>query len=345
MNLSEKTRDIYSKRIDCLRDAMYSAGLELLAINAGPDLSYFTGLQFHISERPVILLISQSKEPLIFFPEFESEKVQSSVLPLVSFPYDEVRLKWAACLSAAFKSLVLKDNKVGVNPISIRFLEVQLLQEAAPEMQIVSAVNILSQLRQKKDQTEVENITTAILIAQQALEKTLPFISIAKTEKEIANELVIQLLKAGSDPELPFSPIVATGENSANPHALPTERKIKSGDLLLFDWGARFNGYVSDLTRTFAIGEISQEFKSIYEIVREANQRARESLLESTTCHQIDQTARNVIEKAGWGKFFTHRTGHGIGLEAHEEPYIQSGNQTKLENGMVFTIEPGIYLP
>jgi Xaa-Pro dipeptidase len=336
---------MYRERIENLKTTMMSTNLELVAINAGPDLFFFTGMQFHVSERPVILVVGKIGEPAIFYPEFESEKVQSSHLHLSRFAYDENRSKWIARLSMLFDSLVTKRNKIGVNPTSFRFLETQLIQEAFPGLTITSAANIFTNLRQTKDTRELDFISASIQIAQKALENTLTFITKGKTEQEVANELVVQLLRAGSDSELPFSPIVAAGENSANPHAFPSDRQLRDGDLLLIDWGARYKGYVSDLTRTFAIGNVDEDFHKIHQIVRDANSSAREFTSDKVTSHLVDRAARKVILDAGYGALFTHRTGHGIGLETHEEPYIQEGSDTLLKSGMTFTIEPGIYLP
>ena len=327
--------------IDMLRLSV----LDGIAINAGPDLVYFCGLQFHVSERPVILLITPATNPFIYFPEFEMEKVQKADITLIPIPYPEDRSIWSALLSKTEDTISLKNKNIGVNPTSFRFLETDLFQRTFPECTIVSAQNLFSELRQIKDDTESANIKKAIGIAQDSLENTLPYITIGKTEREIANELVVQLLRAGSDAELPFQPIVAAGENSANPHGIPSNRKFHAGDLVLIDWGARWNGYCSDLTRTFAMTNISPEFEKIGQIVESANQSAREVKLISMTSHHLDQSARDVIVAAGYGKYFTHRTGHGIGLEAHEEPYIQKESQNELKDGMVFTIEPGIYLP
>ena len=164
------------------------------------------------------------------------------------------------------------------------------------------------------------------------------------SEKEIANELVIQLLRAGSDPGLPFEPIVALGENSANPHAVPSDRALHRGDLLLVDWGASYRGYLSDITRTFTFGDVSSELINAGRIVVQANQAASAYGRAGVSAGEVDRAAREVIEAAGFGEAFFHRTGHGLGLEAHEEPYIYAENKLILTPGMTFTIEPGIYL-
>jgi Xaa-Pro dipeptidase len=332
-------------RINSLIELLKHNQMQALVLNAGVDLTYFCGLQFHLSERPVVMIISSTSEPILIHPELESEKVKSSLIPLKSIPYGEDQSQWIKSFIQAFKDLHLENKKVGVSPTSIRFLELELLKMASPDSFFVSAAKELACLRVVKSSGEISSIKKAVEIAENALQNTLLFIKIGKTEKEIANELTLQLLRAGSDTELPFYPIVASGPHSANPHAVPTERKLTSGDFLIIDWGARFNGYVSDLTRTFAIGYGQEELNKAALLVEKANQEARHTIQKGATSHQVDKAARNAISNGGFGNYFIHRTGHGIGLEVHEEPYIQEGNQTILDDGMVFTIEPGIYLP
>jgi len=173
----------------------------------------------------------------------------------------------------------------------------------------------------------------------------LPAIKIGMTEKELASELTVQLLRNGAESKLPFAPIVCAGPNSANPHAVPSERRLQAGDLLIIDWGATFDNYLSDLTRTFAIGEASPEYARIAQVVAEANQAGRDAATPGVPASLVDSAARQVIEKAGYGSYFIHRTGHGLGMEEHEEPYIRSDNTQLLLPGMTFTVEPGIYLP
>jgi Xaa-Pro dipeptidase len=160
----------------------------------------------------------------------------------------------------------------------------------------------------------------------------------------LASELVLQLLRAGSDSEFPFSPIVAGGPNSANPHAVPTDRKLVAGDMLVVDWGATVDGYFSDLTRTFAVSKIEKEMAVIAGLVLNANAAGRAAARPGITAGSVDQAARAEIERGGYGAQFTHRTGHGLGMEGHEEPYIFGENKLILAEGMTFTIEPGIYL-
>jgi Xaa-Pro dipeptidase len=170
-------------------------------------------------------------------------------------------------------------------------------------------------------------------------------VRIGQTEKEIAAELLIQLYQHGSDQELPFAPIVSTGPNSANPHASPTDRKLAEGDLLLIDWGASFEGYASDITRCFYLENLPDRMRDVAETVQRANYYAVSAGKMGMKAGEIDHIARQEIEESGYGDYFIHRTGHGLGMEAHEPPFIFADNDQILEKGMVFTVEPGIYLP
>jgi Xaa-Pro dipeptidase len=182
-------------------------------------------------------------------------------------------------------------------------------------------------------------------VAERALAATLPRLRPGMTEKEVAAELVGELLRAGTDLPLPFEPIVASGPNAALPHATVSDRNLRAGDLLVVDWGAAAGGYCSDLTRTFAVGEIDAELVEVYRAVQAANEAGRAAVRPGAEAQEVDRAARQVIEQAGYGEYFIHRTGHGLGLEEHEEPYIREGNRDRLEIGMTFTVEPGIYLP
>jgi len=332
-------------RINKAKEAIKQVGLDGLALIAGPDLFYLCGLQFHLSERPVILLITPDHLPILIHPQLEAQKVKATTTPLDAFPYAEDRSSWTRTIQEAAKNFQLKGKNIGVNPTSMRFLEMDLLHQAGFDCNFVSAAQVIKDLRIIKDDAELSAMRKAVLIAEEALMSTIPQISVGKSEKEIANSLTINLLKSGSDNDLPFMPVVASGPNSANPHAVPTDRVLQANDLLVIDWGARADGYISDITRTFAIQNISDDFLSIAETVKQANLSSQTRVKPNITSHEIDFAAREVITHAGYGQYFIHRTGHGIGLETHEEPYIQEGNSFLIEEGMTFTIEPGIYLP
>ena len=318
--------------------------IQALAVNAGSDLKYLTGLDFHLSERPAILLLTVQGQAAFIFPEFEKDKAAQSQVPAILFAYPEDPQLWPAVAGKALESLGLSEASLAVSPTSMRFLEINLLQNGAPKIKTISGAEIFRDIFIQKDEEEIDSTRKAVEIAQEALLQTLPHVQPGKTEHEIANLLVINLLKAGSEPELAFSPIIASGPNAANPHANPGGREMQAGDMLIIDWGARYNGYVSDITRTFAIGHIPDGFEQIVQIVLKANQTARGMIKPGLAANTVDSTARDVISAAGYGANFLHRTGHGIGLNPHEDPFISQASSTILAPGMLFTVEPGIYL-
>ena len=320
--------------------------MDIVALSPGPTLEYLTGLKFHLSERPVIVFFAPDRPVLIFHPELESAKLADLPFFNQGMAYGEDPETWASVLQHGFQQAGFPGSiRIGIEPRQLRVLEYSLLQSTAPEAQFVAAGNSLSDLRLYKDHAEISAMKKAVEIAETALLATLPVIKIGMTERQVASELVQKLFRAGSDPEMPFSPIVSAGPNSANPHASPSDYILHPGDLLVIDWGASFEGYFSDLTRTFALGETASEYRNIASIVLQANIAGRTAAGPDVLAEDLDRAVRSVIEQAGYGQYFTHRTGHGLGRESHEEPYIRAGNRLALAPGMVFTIEPGIYLP
>jgi len=335
---------MYRERLTRLIQEMKAAGLDAMALNPGPSLFYLTGLSFHLMERPVVCIITPDEKPLLILPELERSKADASDLDIEPISYGEDESSRTQAFKKSTTRLRLNNRRIGIEPLRLRVLELRLLETAAPKASITPGDAVLSSLRIVKDEAEMSAIRRAVTIAEHALKATLPLIRLKMTELELASELTLQLLRAGSQPDMPFSPIVASGPNSALPHATPTERALKPGDLLILDWGATFDGYISDITRTFAIGEIDAELADVHQIVQQANATGREAIRPGVTCQDIDRAARAVIEAAGYGRYFIHRTGHGIGLECHEPPYIREGNTQSLAPGMTFTVEPGIYL-
>lgn len=331
-------------RLDRLDATLQNAALDALALNPGPTLTWLTGLHFHLMERPVVMLFAPGQDPAIVLPVLETPKISALGFPVQAFPYGEDPSRWGDSFRQAAQSLALDGKKIGVEPLALRLMEFGHIRASAPEAEFPDASEAVAALRVRKDGDEIAKMRIAVKIAQEALEATLPLIRIGMTEQELANELVAQLLRHGSQPELPFSPIVSSGPNSANPHASPTERQLQAGDLLVVDWGATHGGYRSDLTRTFAVGEVGPEYQTIHEIVQQANAAGRAAGGPGIACAKVDQAARAVIEQAGYGQYFTHRTGHGLGMETHENPYMRGDNLQLLEPGMVYTVEPGIYL-
>lgn len=205
--------------------------------------------------------------------------------------------------------------------------------------------SLIEKLRMVKDREELAAIMKAVEIAEAAFIRIKPRIKMGTGEKTIALRLEEALRRVGSE-GLPFDIIVASGENSAMPHAKPTSRRLKPGDLVIVDWGARVGGYCSDITRTFLLkGKGLSKKKNIYDVVLGANRRAAGDAKAGMKAASIDKAARNVIKKAGYGEYFGHATGHGVGLDVHERPSISSRGRDTMREGMVFTVEPGVYVP
>jgi len=210
---------------------------------------------------------------------------------------------------------------------------------------VIPSNSLVEKLRMVKDAGEVECIKKAARIASDAFRKIKPRIKAGAGERELALRLEEALRKEGSE-GLPFDIIVASGENSAMPHAQPTAKSLKPGDLVTFDWGARWGGYCADMTRTVLLrGKDLARKKEIYSLVLAANRKAVKAAKSGIKASAIDSAARDVIKKAGYGECFGHATGHGVGLDVHEMPGISTRGTVTLRAGMVFTVEPGVYVP
>lgn len=328
-------------RAAALREATRRSGLAGVVVVPGPNLEYLTGLSFHLSERPTVAFFPVDGTPALALPGFEQSKADASGVGWDVFPYDDVMGPQPA-FAKVRDHLRLDGKRWGVEGRRVRFLEMQLLEGACLE----NADGTFAELRMRKDKGELAAMRKAVEIAEAALAATLPAIRVGATETSIAAELTLQILRAGSDPHLPFVPIIAAGVNGSFPHAVAGSRTVERGDLITVDWGASHGGYFSDITRTFAVGtQPSEQLARAYEAVRAANAAGREAVRPGATGQTIDRATRAVIVKAGLGEFFTHRTGHGLGLEAHEEPDMKEGSLVPLEPGMTFTVEPGVYLP
>ncbi|MDR1805814.1 MAG: aminopeptidase P family protein [Clostridium sp.] len=220
-------------------------------------------------------------------------------------------------------------------------------QEKHPELSFSAQEGLdglIDDLRSVKTPPELERIRRAQSIAERALESLLPHIREGVSEREIALELDYTMLRLGAD-ALSFETIVVSGENSSLPHGVPGERRLRRGDILTIDFGAVVEGYHSDMTRSFAIGTIAKEECLVYELVLAAQEAGIAAARPGISCRELDGVVRAVFEQAGMGEYFCHGTGHGVGLEIHEAPNVGSKSDTLLREGMVITIEPGLYLP
>ena len=308
-------------------------------------MQYLTGISFHLSERPIAAIFPVNGTAAMILPVLEKAKVHNLSFETRVFAYEDTTGP-AHAFSQALLWLGSSVECLGVEGRRMRFLEIELLG-SNERLKLVDADPTFAKLRMRKDENEIDNMRRAVDIAEKALAATLPILRPGAQEKEIATELTLQLMSAGSDSELPFSPIVASGECGANPHAFPSDRALQPGDLVTMDWGASFGHYVSDITRTYAIGgaPIHPDLVYAYDLVQSSNQAGLEAVCAGATGQDVDRAARKVIEDAGLGQYFVHRTGHGLGLEAHEDPNMQEGDTLPMEPGMIVTVEPGVYIP
>jgi Xaa-Pro dipeptidase len=343
--MSNEPKSVFQSHQEKLSGLIRQAGLDCIVVNPGSSLVYLTGLHFHLMERPVVTFFMPGRAPLIVLPALEKQKLANLPYDIEPYPYNDNPQTWQAAFNQAAQASRLDGGKIGIEPLALRVLELRFLEKAAPHAQYISAEESLALLRICKDESEIELMRGAVDIAQKAFLATLATMKVGQMEREIAGELTLQLLRNGSDAEVAFSPIISSGPNGANPHAIPGDRRLTPGDLVVVDWGATHNGYISDLTRTVAIGPIDDEWERIAKVVAEANTAGRATARPGIPAGDVDRAARAVIEKAGYGPYFTHRVGHGIGMLVHEEPYMFAENTLKLLPGMTFTVEPGIYLP
>lgn len=250
-------------------------------------------------------------------------------------------------LAGLAKTILQKEKVVREVPLGIEARYVTLdLAEVLQRMldrKLVPTCDVIEKYREIKDKEEIASIREAVRIAQNAFRAVTAMLSPDKTEKQVADELEYAMRQLGAE-KASFPSIVAVGSNAALCHAVPGERRIGEGDFLLIDWGAQYRGYASDLTRVIVTGKKTARFQKIFQVVQEAQQRAIEAIRPGVPCDVIDGIARDFIAQSGYGKYFDHGLGHGLGLNIHEAPSFSPRCTTVLRPGMVLTVEPGIYI-
>lgn len=314
--------------------------LDAVALIAGPNLTYITGGDFHLMERPTILIISKNYKPIAVLPNLEVDSFKS-----LNFDAEIISWKDNEGFENAYKrasNLVGNLNTIGVEGQRMRVFEFDIMKKAFPNSNIVNKHKEIVEMRLCKDEIEIDNLKKAIQISEDALEETLSIVKEGMSENQIAQELIIRQYKLGAQ-AMAFSPIVLIGENSALPHGHPGERKIKEGDALLIDFGCVYNGYNSDFTRTYFFKSVADNHREMYEVVKKANQLGKNTVKVNTSLNDLDDTVTGYLESSDYKDFIAHRTGHGLGMDVHEDPYVTRGNHQLLETGMIITIEPGLY--
>ncbi len=332
-----------TQRIRRLADAGRRAGMEALVLMPGANLHYLMGMTLHLSERLALAIISTAEDSVrVVLPQLEQPRAQQEYvggMPVEWFPWSDEE-GYRVALRRAASNLI--GRTVGVEYTVMRVLELRALEEAAG-IHSLDATDVLASLRMRKDADELALMREAARIVETGMRIAIESLRPGRTEREIATIWEEVMRDEGSSGPS-FATIVASGPNSANPHHTTGDRRIEPGDLVILDGGATYRGYCSDITRTVAVGPISAEQRRIYEVVQAANQAGFAACRPGVSGAHIDRAARSVIEDAGYGRYFVHRTGHGLGMEIHEPPYITATAQQPLAAGTVFTVEPGVYI-
>ena len=237
------------------------------------------------------------------------------------------------------KSIIIEDDFVTINKLNQ--LEKNLKAEIVTDFSL--SEKILN-LRMIKTETEIEKIITAQKIAEKSYLQLLNIVKVGVSERELAVELEYLMKKNGAE-KIAFDLITISGNNTSLPHGVPSDKKLNEGDFITFDIGAVYDGYHSDMTRTVALSYATDEMREIYDVVLQAHLKAAEMIAVGNTCADVDNAARDFIASKGYGEYFGHTTGHGVGLEIHEKPTVYKTENTVLKSGMIITDEPGIYLP
>ena len=330
----------YLARLD---ELLEESGADLVAFVPGENMVYFTGLHFHLSERPILGLYS--KQGLSFIiPELEVAKLEARPdLEARRFMWTDQR-GYELAFQEAVRALAPGDATCAMDGQTLRFFEWRALERAGLSSANAADIgDMFLNLRARKAPEEIASMQRAIDISEAALEATMDWAAPGMTERQIADKLSAEMVERGAQ-GIAFL-LVLTGEKTGLPHGDTGDRVWGADEFLLIDFGARFNDYPADITRTFFRGEPTAQMRAMYDAVYGANKAAREFARAGVSCEAVDRVARAVIEAAGFGQYFIHRLGHGLGLNVHELPNIVEGNKELLQPGMVFTIEPGVYVP
>lgn len=331
----------FDGRIDKLHAIMRQAALDVVALIPGPNHRYLTGAEHYVLERPIVTFYQPDQIPIAVIPELEIPLFERHPAPAELVSYTDAE-GYEGAFAAAMDRLSARGKTIGVEGLHMRFFEGEVIRQSAPDAAVVDATAPLAELRLHKDADEIALLRRAIDISERALQAMLDEVEVGMSEIEAAAILEGHIKALGGD-GLSFGTILHAGANTPLPHSGPLDYRIQHGDPLIVDFGARYRGYCADITRTVFVGAVSNAQREFYEIVRKANEAGRRAARPGVTCESVDIAARQVFIDAGYEDLIRHRTGHGLGMEAHEAPYIVVGNKQVLEPGMVFTVEPGIY--
>ncbi len=335
----------FSERLERFRGVMLEMELDTFLVAVPENRYYLSGFEAEdllLTESSGCLLITQRAQHLLTDPRYEEaakEEAPDFELAIYSTGLKQI-------LPGLFSEL--KCERLGVEKHFLtvkRFEEVEeALSEVRPSAKVIAAEDMVERLRIIKDDAEIEKIRKSIRLSEKALQTAWNALAPGKTEKETA-WLIEKTIREGGAQAVSFPPIVASGSNAALPHAVPTGRRIGPGETVILDLGSKLDGYCSDMTRTWVCGDPDPKVMEIYKTVRQAQLAAQDKIRAGIDSVAVDSAARDLIRDAGYGDGFGHGLGHGVGLAVHEKPALRKVDPTVLEENMVVTVEPGIYLP
>ena len=341
------------KRVARMLERARSQGLEAVVIMPGPNMEYLAGLEMHVSERPALLFFPTNGEPFAFCPAFEAERVSTGAGIKKVFAWGEEEGP-GPVLQRALAAAGVGQGVLGVEYRYMRVIERELLARAVESNPAVMAGEgrslryedaglILADMRATKDEEELALMLEAAALVDAGVKAAHAMIKPGVTERQVRAYMEQELQKLGAEP--PFEINIASGPRSAIPHAATSDRVLQEGELVWVDFWYNYKGYWGDITRTYPVGKVEGQLAEIFNVCLEAQAKARTEARAGMSGAQIDAIARDYITAKGYGQYFTHRTGHGLGMEVHEDPYIVGSNHRPLDVGSTFTIEPGIYIP
>ena len=329
----------YAERLGRARAEMKRSGVDAMILSLGHDMPYLMGYLAMPLERLTMLVIPQDGEASLIIPRLEGPRVHqmNDVFTMVPWNETEDPVAIAHALLGSAQTIAVGDQMWS------RFL-VDLLVHR-PNAKYVRSVTVMEALRSRKDAAEVAALVAAGAaadrVAAQLHAGEIPMVG--RTEAEVSADISARLIAEGHQ-KVNFA-IVAAGENAASPHHHAGDRVIQYGEIVLCDFGGTMNGYCSDITRCVHIGEVPQDIADAYAVLLRAQAAGVNAGVVGSSCENVDAVTRAIIDDAGYGEYFVHRTGHGIGMEEHEDPYMVSGNTTPIAAGHAYSVEPGIYVP
>jgi Xaa-Pro aminopeptidase len=327
----------YASRVERVTEAMRRYNVDTLLLSVGADMPWLFGYEAMPLERVTMAIVCSGTRPVLVVPELEAPRVddRGGVFDVVAWSEREDPIGIIADRIGTGVAIAMGDQTWTSFTLALQArLGGRTWESAGP---------IMAEMRMVKETEELDRLCAVGASADRVAARLANYSFGGKTERHVATDIAAMLIEEGHDTT--WDVIVASGPNGASPHHDPGDRVIQAGDPIVCDFGGTMAGYTSDTTRNFVVGTPPPDYREIFAVLVEAQEAGVQAATVGTPCQEVDRVTRNVIENAGYGEFFIHRTGHGIGLEVHEAPYIVEGNPLPLATGMVFSVEPGIYIP